>query len=74
MSWEDHVQMRNTYKILVRKPERKKPCRRPRHRWVDNIKMRLKNILCDGVDWFHFTKNKVPWEAFLNMVMNLHVL
>jgi hypothetical protein len=45
--------MRNVYKILVGKPEGKKPLERPRHRWEDNIKMDLE-IVWEDVDWIHF--------------------
>jgi hypothetical protein len=55
---------RNAYRILVRKPEEKRPLGRPRHRWVDNIKMDLREIGCDGMD---------QWRALLNTVINLRV-
>jgi hypothetical protein len=42
---------RNAYRLLVGKPEGKKPLRRPRHRWVDNIKMDHGEVGCGGVDW-----------------------
>jgi hypothetical protein len=48
-------EMRNTYKILVGKPEGKRPFRRPWHRLENNIKMDLKGIGCDDVDWIHLT-------------------
>jgi hypothetical protein len=55
MSWVGHVarmgEKRNACKILVRKPEGKTPLGRPRHGWVDNIKMDLREIGWDGVDW-----------------------
>jgi hypothetical protein len=44
---------RNAYRILVGKPEGKRPLGRPRRRWVYNIKMDLREIGCDGVDWIH---------------------
>jgi hypothetical protein len=57
MRWAVHVvcmgEMRNVYKILVRMPEGKKPLRRPRHRWEDNIKMALMETELEGVDWIH---------------------
>jgi hypothetical protein len=43
--------MRDTYKTLVRKPENKRPLEKPRHRWDDNIKMYLKAVVYEGVDW-----------------------
>jgi hypothetical protein len=45
--------MRNEYKILIGWPEGKRPLRRPRYRWEDNIKMGLREIGCVGVDWIH---------------------
>jgi hypothetical protein len=55
MRWEIHVaQMRekeNPYRLLVGKPEGKRPSERPRRRWVDNIKMDLGEIGCSGIDW-----------------------
>jgi hypothetical protein len=56
---------RNAYRLLVRKPEGKRPLGRPRSRWVDNIKMNLLEIGWGGVDWM--------WRALLNVVMNLRV-
>jgi hypothetical protein len=55
MGWGGHVehmvQNRNAYRILVGKPQGKKPLRRPRRRWVDNIKMDLREIGWGGMDW-----------------------
>jgi hypothetical protein len=53
--WAGHVRQigakRNAYRILVGKPEGKRPLRRPRHRWVDNIKMDLREIGWGGMEW-----------------------
>jgi hypothetical protein len=46
-------EMRNAYKIFVRKPEGNRPLRRPRHRWEDNIRMDLGEIVWEGMDWIH---------------------
>jgi hypothetical protein len=54
---------RNAYRILVGKTEGKRPLGRPRSRWVDNIKMDLKEIRWDDMDWIDL--------ALVNMVMNL---
>jgi hypothetical protein len=62
---------RNTYKILVGKPERKRPLGRPRCRWVDNIKMDLREIGCDGVDWIVLAQYRDQWRALVNAVMNI---
>jgi hypothetical protein len=52
-------QQRNAYRILVGKPERKRPLGRPRRRWVGNIKMDLREIGWDGVDWIDMTQGPV---------------
>jgi hypothetical protein len=62
---------RTAYKILVGKPERKRPFIRPRHRWVDNIKMDLREIGWSGVDWIDLAQDRDQWNALLNMVINL---
>jgi hypothetical protein len=63
MRWEGHVarigEKRNAYRILVGKPEEKRPLGRPRRRWVDNIKMDLREIGWDGVDWFDMAQGPV---------------
>jgi hypothetical protein len=59
MRWAGHVarigEKRNAYRILVGKPEGKKQLGRPRRRWVDNIKMDLREIRWDGMDWIDVT-------------------
>jgi hypothetical protein len=64
---------RNAYKTLVRKPEGKSPHGRPRCRWVDNIKMDLREIGWDGVGWIELAQDRVQWRALVNTVMNLPV-
>jgi hypothetical protein len=66
--------MRNTYKILVEKPEGKRSVGRSRRRWEDIIKMGLKLIGCEGVDWIHPAQGRYQWRALVNMVMSLRVL
>jgi hypothetical protein len=63
----------NAYRILVVKPEGKRPLRRLRHRWVDNIKMNLRGIEWDGVDWIDLAEDRDSWRALVNTVMNLRV-
>jgi hypothetical protein len=60
---------RNACRILVGKPEGKRPLGRPRRRWVDNIKMDLREIGRDGMDWIDLAQHR----ALLNTVMNLRV-
>jgi hypothetical protein len=58
----------------VGKPEGKRPLRRPRCRWVDNIKMDLREIGWDGMDWIYLAQDMVQWRALLNTVMNFQIL
>jgi hypothetical protein len=64
---------RNAYRLLVGKPERKRPLGRPRSRWVDNIKMDLLEIGSGGVDWIGLAQDRDKWRALVNAVMNLQV-
>jgi hypothetical protein len=59
------------YRILVEKPEGKRPLGRPRHRRVNNIKMDLREIGWDGMDWIDLTQDRDWWRALVNTVMNL---
>jgi hypothetical protein len=62
---------RKAYRILVGKPEGKRPVGRPRQRWVGNIKMDL--IGWDGMDWIDLAQDRDRWRALVNTVMNLRV-
>jgi hypothetical protein len=64
---------RNAYRILVGNPEGKRPLGRPRRRWVDNIKMYLRETGWDGRDWVHLVQDRDQWRALVNAVMNLRV-
>jgi hypothetical protein len=64
---------RNACRILVRKPERKRPLGRRRRRWVDNIKIDFKETGWDGVDWMELAQDRDQWRALVNTVMNLWV-
>jgi hypothetical protein len=64
---------RNAYRILMAKPEGKRPVGRPRHRRVDNIKMDLRKIRWDGMDWIDLAQDREHWRALVNTVMNLRV-
>jgi hypothetical protein len=78
MRWAGHVARKgetgNAYRILAGKPEGKRPLGRPRHRWVDNIKMNLGEIGRDGRDWMKLAQYRDQWRALVNTVMNLRVL
>jgi hypothetical protein len=64
---------RNAYRILVGKQEGRRPLGRPRRRWVDNIKMDLREIGWDGVDWVALAQGRDHWRALVNTVTNLRV-
>jgi hypothetical protein len=64
---------RNVYRLLVGKPEGKRPLGRPRCRWVDNIKMDLLEIGWGSVDWIGVAQDRDKWRALVNAVMNLRV-
>jgi hypothetical protein len=64
---------RNAYRILVRKPEGKRPLGRPRRGWVNNIKMYLREIEWDDMDWIDLAQDQDQWRTLVNTVMNLRV-
>jgi hypothetical protein len=68
-----HAWGRGVYRVLVERPEGKRPLGRPRRRWEDNIKMELREIGIDGANWIQLAQDRVQWQAFVNMVMNLRV-
>jgi hypothetical protein len=57
----------------VGKSEEKRPLRRPRRRWEDNIKMNLREIEWDGMDWIDLDEDRDQWRALVNTAMNLRV-
>jgi hypothetical protein len=77
MRWAWHVarlrEERNAYRILVGKPDGMRPLERPRHRWVNNIKMDLREIGWDGMDWIVLAQDRDQCRALVNTVMNLRV-
>jgi hypothetical protein len=62
---------RNAYRLLVGQPEGKRPLGRPRRRWVDHIKMDVREIGWDGMDWIYLAEYRDQWRALVNTVMNL---
>jgi len=74
MRWAGYVARmgkRGVYRILVGKPEEKRPTGRPRRRWEDNIKMDLQEVGCACMDWIELAEDRVRWRALVNAVMNL---
>jgi hypothetical protein len=64
---------RNAYRIFFGNPEWKRPLDRPRHRWLDNIKMDLRAIEWDGMDWIYLAQDSDQWTALVNTVINIRV-
>jgi hypothetical protein len=64
---------KNVYRLLVGKPEGKRPLGRPRRRWIDNIKVDLLEIGLSVVDWIGLAQDRYRWRALVNSVMNLRV-
>jgi hypothetical protein len=77
MRWAGHVarmgEKRNACRILVGNPEGKRPLGRPRRRWVDNIKIDLREIEWDGMVWIDLAWDRDQWRALVRAVMNLRV-
>ena len=77
MRWAGHVECmgnrKGVYRVLVGKPEKKRPLGRPWHRFQDNIKMHLQEVGCGGMDWIDLTQDKDRWRAVVNMVMDFQV-
>jgi hypothetical protein len=64
---------RSAYRILVGEPEGRRPLGRPRHKWVDNIKLGLREIGSDGMDWICLAQDRDQWRVLVNIILNLWV-
>jgi hypothetical protein len=77
MRWAGHVarvgEGRGVYRVLVGKPEGKRPLERTRRRWEDNFRMDLREIGIDEANWIRLAQDRVQWRALVNTVMNLRV-
>ena len=77
MRWVGHVvhmgEGRGVYRVLVGKPEGKRPLGRPRRRWEDNIGMDLREVGCGYVDWMELAQDRDKWRALVSAVINLRV-
>jgi hypothetical protein len=75
MRWAGHVahmeEGRGVNRILVGRPKGKRPLGRPRHRCEDNIKMDLREIWINGVNWIWLAEDRIQWRAFVNIVVKL---
>jgi hypothetical protein len=77
LRWAGHVarmgEGRGVYRVLVGRPEGKRPLGRSRRRWEDNIKMDFREIGIDGANWIRLAQDRVQWRDFVNTVTNLRV-
>ena len=77
MRWTGHVahmgEERGVYRVLVGKPEGRRPLGRPRRRWVDNIRMDLQEVGCGYMDWIGLAQDRDRWRTLVSAVMNLRV-
>ena len=77
MRWAGQVarrgEERGVYRVLVGKPEGRRPLRRPRRRWVDNIRMDLQDMGCGYMDWIGLAQDRDRWRTLVSAVMNLRV-
>ena len=64
---------RGVYRVLLGKPEGKRPLGTPRRRWEDNINLDLQEVRCGGMDWIELAQDRDKWGALVNAVMNLRV-
>ena len=75
MRWVGHVahmgERRDVYRVLVGKPEGRRPLGRPRHRWKANIKMHLQEVGCGSIDWINLAEDRDRRRALVKVVMNL---
>jgi len=75
MRWAGHVARigeKGVYRVLVRKPDGRRPLGRPRRRWVDN-RMDLQEVGCGYMDWFGLAQDRDRWRTLVSAVMNLRV-
>ena len=77
MRWAGHVarmgEEKGVYRLLVGKPEGKRPLGRPRRRWVDNIRTDLQEVECGYMDWIGLAQDRDSWRTLVSVVMNLRV-
>jgi len=77
MRWPGRVtrmgEERGVYRVLVGKPEGKRPMGRPRLRWVNNIRTDIQEVGCGYMDWIGLAQNRDSWRTLVSAVMNLRV-
>jgi hypothetical protein len=74
MRWAGHVERMGEERNVMGKPQGKRPLGRPRRRWEDGIRMDLREIGLESVDWIQLAQDKDRWRALVNTVMNLRIM
>ena len=78
MRWAGHVarmgEEKGVYRVLLEKAEGKRPLGRPKRRWVDTIRMDLRQVGCGYMDWIGLAQDRDRWRTLVSAVMNLRVL
>jgi hypothetical protein len=72
-AWSADGEERGVYRVLVGKPEGKRPLGRPRRRWEDNIRMDLQEVGCGGMGWIELVQDRNRWRTIVNAEMNLRL-
>jgi len=65
---------KGVYRVLLGKPEGRRPLERPRRRWVDDIRMDLQGVGCGYMDWIGLAQDRGRWQTLVSAVMNLRIL
>ena len=77
MRWAGHIvrmgEERGAYRVLVGKPEGRRPLGGSRRRWVDNIRMDIQDVGCGYMDWIGLAQDRERWRTLVSAVMNLRV-
>jgi len=77
MRWAGYVahirKRRGVYRVLVGKPDGKRPLGRTRRRWEDNVKMYLREVVCGSMDWVELAQDRYKWQALMNAVMKFRI-
>ena len=75
MSWTCGAYGRGegVYRVLLGKPEGRRPMGRPRHRWVNNIRTDLQEVGCGDIDWIGLAQDRDRWRTVVSVVMNIRV-
>ena len=74
LRWAEYVASKSAYRILVEKPEGKRPLGRPRRREEDDIKIDLREVICDAGVWVDLAQDRVQWRTYLSTITKFRVI